>query len=801
MSGIRFNIGLSDQEIEEFRERSNFDEDWYLNEYPDVAQSGLDPIFHFLWLGRKLGRRLNREPGGIAKQSIAPRSACDPGGSEADQPSIIFVDGTSGTSSTHYRINRIADGLAARGWKIQTLSETDLTNTPFGQFRCDIAVFFRAPYWEPYVSVVESLRRRGTIVVYDIDDLVFEESLMPMIDGVKYLNEDQKAAYVRGMKAYKDFILNSDLCTTSTKYLVDQVRKYGVLAARVKNTISDHNLAWLQSVSIPRKKRPAPFVVGYYSGTKTHQGDFAVVAPALVEFMSTHPDVVLRVVGELDLMDWPELFGWQKPKSPAEPPRVTSVGLMPHDVMLRDQLNCDLIIAALEVGNPFCEAKSELKFFEAAMAGIPVIVSATSTFLEATKDGTLALTASDTADWLHALNEVYSNYDAAISRAALARQEVAVEYSSRAAVEAALAAYCEAATAHGASWPAAHIAQEGRRDVCVILPDITGPSGGHRKIFSVCEAMIEEGHKVTLYVMSDRAVAQIKEFIETYFGKLAADVMRFAGAVGQHDLAICTSWSSAYEFRRVKFTGETIYFVQDFEPMFNAVGSEYIRALSTYSFNHKLICYGNWVGARLRSELGLNPAVIPFTLDHDVYAPPTREGPRDIDILLFGRPSQDRRCFSLIVEGLQLLKARKPEVKIGIFGEDRYPEIGLEFASLGAFSNVADLAALYARTKVGICYSTTNPSQLGYEMIACGVCLVDVRVKDCELNFGGDSFVSYCDGTPESMADICRVLLEDEQSRENRQLLGYEFVKRMPADDELGAAFVRAAGLSLNSRK
>lgn len=36
-----------------------FDPAWYLETYPDVAQLGMDPLEHFLWLGA----RLNRSPG------------------------------------------------------------------------------------------------------------------------------------------------------------------------------------------------------------------------------------------------------------------------------------------------------------------------------------------------------------------------------------------------------------------------------------------------------------------------------------------------------------------------------------------------------------------------------------------------------------------------------------------------------------------------------------------------------------------------------------------------------------------
>lgn len=49
--------GLSDAEVAAFRASGEFDEQWYLNEYPDVAKSGIDPARHYLWIGRKLGRR------------------------------------------------------------------------------------------------------------------------------------------------------------------------------------------------------------------------------------------------------------------------------------------------------------------------------------------------------------------------------------------------------------------------------------------------------------------------------------------------------------------------------------------------------------------------------------------------------------------------------------------------------------------------------------------------------------------------------------------------------------------------
>ncbi|MFI8666224.1 hypothetical protein ACIGGE_07300 [Qipengyuania sp. NPDC077410] len=48
---------ISKDDVEAFRASGQFDEAWYVNEYPDVKLSGIEPALHFLWIGRRLNRR------------------------------------------------------------------------------------------------------------------------------------------------------------------------------------------------------------------------------------------------------------------------------------------------------------------------------------------------------------------------------------------------------------------------------------------------------------------------------------------------------------------------------------------------------------------------------------------------------------------------------------------------------------------------------------------------------------------------------------------------------------------------
>jgi hypothetical protein len=75
----------------------------------------------------------------------------------------------------------------------------------------------------------------------------------------------------------------------------------------------------------------------------------------------------------------------------------------------------DINIAPLEIGNPFCEAKSELKFFEAALVGIPTVASPTQPYAAAIRHGETGFLASDDAQWYAQLRDLVQSSEMRIS--------------------------------------------------------------------------------------------------------------------------------------------------------------------------------------------------------------------------------------------------------------------------------------------------------------------------------------------------------------------------------------------------
>ena len=77
---------------------------------------------------------------------------------------------------------------------------------------------------------------------------------------------------------------------------------------------------------------------------------------------------------------------------------------------LADELaRFDINLAPLEPGNVFCEAKSELKFFEAALVDVPTIASPSGPFCRCIRDGETGFLADCEPEWYDRLTTLVAD--------------------------------------------------------------------------------------------------------------------------------------------------------------------------------------------------------------------------------------------------------------------------------------------------------------------------------------------------------------------------------------------------------
>jgi glycosyltransferase involved in cell wall biosynthesis len=324
------------------------------------------------------------------------------------QGSVLFVSGEDHTPGTVYRCERYAAaatalGLTARWMPAKPVGPADLA----GQ---SVVVLWRVPFGEHVQGIIDYCREYGILVVFDVDDLMFrpELAVIDVIDGIRSqrFSELQTQAFFsmvgRTLKA-------SDVVTCPTEELAHEARVLGRPAWVLPNCFDTATHETARRARAEWQELGDDLLrIGYAGGSRTHQRDFAVAAPAIARTLREMPQARLTLfrdnfAGEgLVLMhEFPEFDDLME--------KIEWRDMVPLADLPKELARFAVNIAPLEADNPFCEAKSELKYFEAALGGVPTIASPSGPFRRAITEGVTGFLARTTEDWHAALSKLLND--------------------------------------------------------------------------------------------------------------------------------------------------------------------------------------------------------------------------------------------------------------------------------------------------------------------------------------------------------------------------------------------------------
>ncbi|MBV9671827.1 MAG: glycosyltransferase [Verrucomicrobia bacterium] len=203
-------------------------------------------------------------------------------------------------------------------------------------------------------------------------------------------------------------MMAADICTSSTEELASRIRFFNRPALVLPNGFDLETFC--TSASAVRKWKsdnaePDVIRLGYAGGSPTHQRDFAAAASALARVLRESPRCRLVLFRDphsskrlVDLEEFPEFSGIEK--------QVEWRDAVPLQRLPQELARFDINLAPLEFGNPYCEAKSELKFFEAALVRVPTIASSSGPFRRAIKNAETGYLAETEEQWYSALRSL-----------------------------------------------------------------------------------------------------------------------------------------------------------------------------------------------------------------------------------------------------------------------------------------------------------------------------------------------------------------------------------------------------------
>lgn len=358
----------------------NFSTSAYLEKNLDVKEAGFCPLTHYIMHGidehREIGKNVAQVPVALPARVKSKNT-------------LLFVINAYDKATQKYRVHNFVQPLQAYGWNVKVVQDKDVL--PLMNSQWDIIVFNRIAAPESLVAAQLEYRKQGGILIYDIDDLIFNPDKARLQDSFKKRDIEGQNARLAAMAKIKSSALAADLMTVTTDALAQEANKMGQNAFVIPNSLP------LQMPPAIAKQKDV-INICYLSGTASHDGDFKECESALIEILNNYENVVFNLVGELALCE--ALDGHE---------RIIRHELMSHNQMLQFLSSMDINLAPLELGNEFTECKSELKIFEAAYYGIPTVASTTAAFSDVINHSHNGFLASTSEDWFNALVELVEN--------------------------------------------------------------------------------------------------------------------------------------------------------------------------------------------------------------------------------------------------------------------------------------------------------------------------------------------------------------------------------------------------------
>jgi len=307
---------------------------------------------------------------------------------------------------------------------------------------CDAIVFCRTSYDDMVNRFIGKAKGRRRRLLFDIDDLVFDTRYIPLLVHALDENANERLVWEHWFSSCARLgttLQACDFAIVTNDYLAARLRECrDVPTTVIPNFLNLEQVTTSDAIYAEKRRsgfaRDGKIHLGYFSGTATHNRDFALIVEALRHMLREDPRIVVRLAGHLPVPGGLREFAARVERHP-----------------FRDFVNLQTLIGSTEINlvplqdTVFSHCKSDLKFFEAAAAGTLTVASPTEVFRRSISDGVDGYLANS-YDWTEKISRIVDkigNIDDYADMAETARDHVRAKYhwsAQATAIEQAIAA-------------------------------------------------------------------------------------------------------------------------------------------------------------------------------------------------------------------------------------------------------------------------------------------------------------------------------------------------------------------------
>ena len=318
------------------------------------------------------------------------------------------------TFSSRYRVEHLREQLLYQGITSDCVTIQDALTTDLNDY--ESIVVYRSSWVKQVKKLVHQAHKLSKKVFYDIDDFIFEYDEIADLDFLKYDEYKNFKEYCDNMKKT---MLQCDAYITSTNALAKQISKsMNSDKVYVNRNVASAEMAVISLAEKNHVKKDAEkIVLGYFSGTKTHDKDFETIRDVLLELLEKYPNLWLKLGGQLKLpKEFAPYFD-----------RIETFEFVAWKQLPRLIADVDVNLMPLE-NNIFHECKSENKWQEAALVGVPTIASYNSELAFAITDQKEGYLCKNSDEWREKLDKLISDKNLRDQIAETAHEKVMREY-------------------------------------------------------------------------------------------------------------------------------------------------------------------------------------------------------------------------------------------------------------------------------------------------------------------------------------------------------------------------------------
>lgn len=304
-----------------------------------------------------------------------PTDVTRPEPSSAVTPTHIFyiLDDTAGCA--WYRCRVPGMELMRLGYGVRFNGHM----TPQDVEWADVIVFQRQ--WStPALQVMQMAKSLGKRIVYELDDDIW--SIQPWQPNYSYWQDPKIVGPTEQM------LRDADVITTTTEPLASQLRRFNQKVRVLPNMIPPE----MWQIDESESEATDPISIGW-AGSASRGTDLGLVRTVVAQLLDRYPDLRFVLGGDKSNM----VFG--------DDPRVVQLEPVTLGQYPKLLSNIDIGLAPLQ-DNRFNQAKSDLKFLEYGMLGIPTVASHVTPYSSSIVNGENGFLAKNDKDWLKYLRRL-----------------------------------------------------------------------------------------------------------------------------------------------------------------------------------------------------------------------------------------------------------------------------------------------------------------------------------------------------------------------------------------------------------